>query len=213
MVTSFTPSRVDLDAFLASAPHVVECTIEQNRYVALPMETRGILASWASGREEMTLVCSTQSVHAAREFFARYLAIPEARIRVTARDVGGGFGQKMFVFREECAVVLASRLLTAWYFLHFIVVLPLLGLVEKPKPLPNSISEAVLGHTKAIAATAVFLAGAALMLGTPTPASAQEHEQPIPPANKWSGESATLAKASRNLSCERSTSTVLSPAV
>ena len=30
---------------------------------------------------------------------------------MTARDVGGGFGQKMFVFREECAVVLASRLL------------------------------------------------------------------------------------------------------
>ncbi len=25
--------------------------------------------------------------------------------------MGGGFGQKMFVFREECAVVLASRLL------------------------------------------------------------------------------------------------------
>ena len=32
-------------------------------------------------------------------------------MHVTARDVGGGFGQKMFVFREECAVVLASRLL------------------------------------------------------------------------------------------------------
>jgi ubiquinol-cytochrome c reductase cytochrome b/c1 subunit len=86
----------------------------------------------------------------------------------------------------EGGYVLASRLLTAWYFLHFIVVLPLLGLVEKPKPLPNSISEAVLGHKKAIAAVAVFLAGAALVFGTPTPAAAQEHEQPIPPANKWS---------------------------
>src|SRR5207302_121319 len=32
-------------------------------------------------------------------------------VRVTARDVGGGFGQKMFVFREECAAVLASRIL------------------------------------------------------------------------------------------------------
>ena len=30
---------------------------------------------------------------------------------MTARDVGGGFGQKMFVFREECAIVLATRLL------------------------------------------------------------------------------------------------------
>jgi ubiquinol-cytochrome c reductase cytochrome b/c1 subunit len=87
----------------------------------------------------------------------------------------------------EGGYVLAARVLTAWYFLHFIVVLPLLGLVEKPKPLPNSISEAVLKHKKAIAAAlAVLLAGTALMLGTPTPASAQEHEQPVPPANKWS---------------------------
>ena len=50
-------------------------------------------------------------MHETRNFFARYLQIPEASIRVTARDVGGGFGQKMFVFREECAIVLASRLL------------------------------------------------------------------------------------------------------
>ena len=36
---------------------------------------------------------------------------PTATCSVTARDVGGGFGQKMFVYREECAVVLASSLL------------------------------------------------------------------------------------------------------
>jgi ubiquinol-cytochrome c reductase cytochrome b/c1 subunit len=86
----------------------------------------------------------------------------------------------------EGGYVLAARVLTAWYFLHFIVVLPLLGLIEKPKPLPNSISEAVLKHKKAIAALAIFLAGTALMLGAPSRALAQEHEQPIPPANKWS---------------------------
>ena len=61
------------------------------------------------GRDELDIVCSCQGVHETRNFFARYLQIPEATIRVTARDVGGGFGQKMFVFREECAVVLASQ--------------------------------------------------------------------------------------------------------
>ena len=56
----------------------------------------------------------------------------------------------------EGGYVLAARMLTVWYFLHFIVVLPLLGLVEKPKPLPNSISESVLrsAQAKAIAAVA-----------------------------------------------------------
>jgi ubiquinol-cytochrome c reductase cytochrome b/c1 subunit len=39
--------------------------------------------------------------------------------------------------------VLAARVLTAWYFIHFLVILPLLGLVERPKPLPASISEAI----------------------------------------------------------------------
>jgi carbon-monoxide dehydrogenase large subunit len=101
----------DLDAAFAKAEHVVEVTVEQNRYVCVPMETRGIISTFDTGREELSIVCSTQSVHETRNFYARYLDLPEAAIRVTASDVGGGFGQKMFVFREECAVVLASKLL------------------------------------------------------------------------------------------------------
>ena len=45
--------------------------------------------------------------------------------------------------------VIASRILTAWYFLHFLVFLPLLGLFETPKPLPSSISDAVLAKNAA----------------------------------------------------------------
>jgi ubiquinol-cytochrome c reductase cytochrome b/c1 subunit len=44
----------------------------------------------------------------------------------------------------EGGYVIAARILTFWYFAHFIVILPLLGWVEKTKPLPNSISEAIL---------------------------------------------------------------------
>ena len=45
----------------------------------------------------------------------------------------------------EGGYVIAARILTAWYFIHFLIILPLLGLIEKPLPLPNSISESVLG--------------------------------------------------------------------
>jgi ubiquinol-cytochrome c reductase cytochrome b/c1 subunit len=45
----------------------------------------------------------------------------------------------------EGGYVIASRILTAWYFIHFLVVLPLLSYYEKPSPLPGSISESVLG--------------------------------------------------------------------
>jgi quinol-cytochrome oxidoreductase complex cytochrome b subunit len=54
----------------------------------------------------------------------------------------------------EGGYVIASRILTAWYFLHFLVILPILGLIEKPKPLPNSISESVLREGAPIGAPA-----------------------------------------------------------
>lgn len=40
--------------------------------------------------------------------------------------------------------LLLGRLGTAYYFIHFLVILPLLGVMERPKPLPVSISEPVL---------------------------------------------------------------------
>ena len=43
---------------------------------------------------------------------------------------------------------------TFWYFLHFIVVLPLLGWFERPRPLPISISQPVLGGGRIAAAAA-----------------------------------------------------------
>jgi ubiquinol-cytochrome c reductase cytochrome b/c1 subunit len=45
----------------------------------------------------------------------------------------------------EGIYVIMSRLFTAYYFAFFLIVLPLLGIFEKTKPLPNSISESVLG--------------------------------------------------------------------
>ena len=48
----------------------------------------------------------------------------------------------------EGGYVIAARILTAWYFAHFLIILPLLGLIETPKPLPASISESVLGSAK-----------------------------------------------------------------
>ena len=47
----------------------------------------------------------------------------------------------------EGIYVILSRICTAWYFFHFLVILPVLGLVEKTKPLPASIAESVLGKS------------------------------------------------------------------
>jgi ubiquinol-cytochrome c reductase cytochrome b subunit len=48
--------------------------------------------------------------------------------------------------RPEGIWVVLGRVATAYYFLHFLVILPLLGKLERPLPLPESISRAVLGH-------------------------------------------------------------------
>ncbi len=54
----------------------------------------------------------------------------------------------------EGSYVFWGRILTAYYFIHFIVILPLLGLLETPKPLPSSISDDVLAKKKPMLAPA-----------------------------------------------------------
>ena len=49
-----------------------------------------------------------------------------------------------------------SQIAAAYYFAHFLIVLPLLSFFEKPLPLPNSIAESVLAkHNKPAAEPAL----------------------------------------------------------
>ncbi len=58
--------------------------------------------------------------------------------------------------RPEGIYVVVGRAATLYYFFHFLILLPLLGLVERPLPLPTSITAAVLsqGGARPAAATA-----------------------------------------------------------
>lgn len=96
---------------MAAAPHLFTETFEQHRYLCVPMETRGIVAAWDPWRQHLEITVSCQTVHDTRLFYSRMLGIPEDAIHVTMGDVGGSFGQKMFVEREEHAVVVAARVL------------------------------------------------------------------------------------------------------
>lgn len=94
---------------LAGAAHVVEHTITQQAYAAVPIEPRGIVAEWSAATEELSIWVATQSPNEVRSVAARMLGMPEHRIRVIMRDTGGGFGQKVIPMREELCIVLASR--------------------------------------------------------------------------------------------------------
>ncbi len=43
----------------------------------------------------------------------------------------------------EGIYVLIGRLATVWYFAHFLIILPVLSVIETPRPLPQSISQPI----------------------------------------------------------------------
>jgi carbon-monoxide dehydrogenase large subunit len=105
------PSRQDPEVSRAfdDAFQVVSETFHQHRYNCVPMEPRGLIASWDPAQQSLTIHASTQGPHEVRANMSRLLQIPEDRIRVVMGDVGGAFGQKMFPMREEFAVAAATR--------------------------------------------------------------------------------------------------------
>ena len=102
-----------LEQIFAAAAHVVEVPVHQQAYAAVPIETRGIVVEHERGTDEVTMWVATQAPHEHRAFCARLLGIPEHRVRAIARDTGGGFGQKIFVQREEMCIMLAATKLPA----------------------------------------------------------------------------------------------------
>src|SRR3546814_12890733 len=78
------------DASVGAAPHLVQESVYQQAYAAVPIETRGIVVEHDAGTGDVTMWVATQAPHEHRAFCARLLDIPEHRVRVIARDTGGG---------------------------------------------------------------------------------------------------------------------------
>jgi ubiquinol-cytochrome c reductase cytochrome b subunit len=55
------------------------------------------------------------------------------------------------VMPAEQPYVMISQLAAAYYFAHFLIILPIISRIEKPLPLPGSITEAVLGSAHPLA--------------------------------------------------------------
>jgi carbon-monoxide dehydrogenase large subunit len=111
--TSFTMRMGNaeaVDTAFARAHHVTKLALTNNRLTAVTMEPRGCIGEYDPGTRRWTLYSSTQNVHGVRQILAhQILHVPESRIRVVARDVGGGFGMKGNVYPEEAVVLWAAR--------------------------------------------------------------------------------------------------------
>ena len=97
-----------IDQIFDSAPCVVEVDTRTGRQNALPLETRGAVAHWDDREEQLVLHTCTQIPHQVRTVASRCLRLDERAVRVVVPDMGGGFGQKCVVGREEIAAAAAA---------------------------------------------------------------------------------------------------------
>jgi aerobic carbon-monoxide dehydrogenase large subunit len=97
-----------LPAIFSEAALTVGATFASARVAALPLEGRACLAEWDDRDDQLVMHVSTQVPHQVRSGVAQALNLPERAIRVIAPDVGGGFGLKCVVGREEVAVAAAA---------------------------------------------------------------------------------------------------------
>jgi carbon-monoxide dehydrogenase large subunit len=97
-----------LPQVFAAARVRVSATFASGRVAALPLEGRACLAEWDDRDDQLVMHVSTQVPHQVRSGVAQALGLPERSVRVIAPDVGGGFGLKCVVGREEVAVAAAA---------------------------------------------------------------------------------------------------------
>ena len=102
--------RAAVERAAAGARHRVSLSLVNNRVVVHSMEPRGAIGEYDPGEDAYTLWSSTQGSHFVRNLLAEAVfRVPENRIRVVTRDVGGGFGMKLFLYPEHVLVLWAAK--------------------------------------------------------------------------------------------------------
>jgi len=94
----------------AKAARTVSLTLVNQRLVTNYLDTRGVVAEIDRGTGRLTLTLGSQGSHGIRDILCRdVLRIPAAKMRVVTPDVGGGFGSKLFAYREYALAALAAQ--------------------------------------------------------------------------------------------------------
>ena len=98
------------DAAFAQAHATVEIGIVNPRIVTNFMETRAVVCEYDARRDHLTMTVGSQGSHRIREIIGgMVLKIPPEKMRVICPDVGGGFGTKLFPYREYALAAVAAR--------------------------------------------------------------------------------------------------------
>lgn len=98
----------DIEAAFAADSVTAKIRLTTARVAGAAMETRTVTATPDPATGGLKVWTSTQNVFGVRGAIASTLGIEEARVRVLAEDVGGGFGAKGTPFPEEVLTALAA---------------------------------------------------------------------------------------------------------
>lgn len=102
--------KAKTEAAFAAAERTVSVTIYNNRLAANYMETRACIAEYDKEAKRWTLTLGSQGAHNVRDMLAKdILKVDPSRIRVVTPDVGGGFGTKIFMYREYPLTMVAAE--------------------------------------------------------------------------------------------------------
>lgn len=100
-------SQGDVDAALREAAVVIDNTYTTPHEHNSPMEPHACIALWDN--DELTMWDSTQGVHAARKEIATAFGLDPEKVRVIAKNVGGGFGSKGAPHSHNVLAVMAAQ--------------------------------------------------------------------------------------------------------
>ena len=98
------------DEAFAKAHHITKLEIVNNRLIPNALEPRAAIGEYDDSNESLTLYTTSQNPHVARLVLAAFIGLgPENKLRVVAPDVGGGFGSKIYVYRDEIVTLWAAK--------------------------------------------------------------------------------------------------------
>jgi aerobic carbon-monoxide dehydrogenase large subunit len=102
--------KAETDAAFAKADRVVTLELVNNRLVSNYMEPRGAIGSYDRKTDRYELICGSQGAGLLQQILSGAIfGLPMERFHVITPDTGGGFGTKLWAYREYALVLVAAE--------------------------------------------------------------------------------------------------------
>jgi aerobic carbon-monoxide dehydrogenase large subunit len=109
LAIKFHAVRGNTAAAFKEAPYVRRESFRVQRHMALPMETRGLLAEWDAARGRLAVYGGAKVLFFNRRTLAKQMGLADDAVEIVENDVGGGFGARGEFYPEDFLIPFAAR--------------------------------------------------------------------------------------------------------